>query len=77
MKILRVNDYNQKAYTKYVVNLNRAIEQKDGGIPYLSWYVVDKKTGYVVYDDNSSKWFSNKQKAIEYVDSLEEKETNK
>jgi hypothetical protein len=76
MRILPVKDYNEKAYTKYVVNLNRAIEQKDGGIPHISWYVVDKKTGYVVYDDNSSRWFSNKQKAIEYVDSLE-KETNK
>jgi hypothetical protein len=74
MRIYNIKDYNAKAFSKYIIALNKAVEDSHnnlGGIPAKSFYVFDKTTGYVVAGDNCAKWFSNKKKAEEYLIKVE------
>jgi hypothetical protein len=70
-KIYNLKDYNAKAYSRYVVELNQAIRSNSENIPAMSKYVFDKATGYVVIVNDSPKYFSNRIKAQEYLIKVE------
>jgi hypothetical protein len=78
-KIYTIKDYNAKAYSKYLVAVNKSVKDyynNLGGIPAKSHYMFDKTTGYVVVGDNSAKWFSNKERANEYLIKIKKEQTN-
>ena len=77
IKILTVKDYNNKGYTRYILDFNAYMNKKREFLPSLSTYLFDKKSGYIVTTDNGiNKYFSKKQMALDYVVSLEESNNN-
>ena len=69
-KIYTLKEYNAKAYSKYIVELNLAITNRLDH-PAMSKYVIDKSGGFMVIVDEKPKYFSSRIKANEYLIKVE------
>jgi hypothetical protein len=78
MQLLQVKEFNQMKHQKWLRDIETWKSEDRygiGGMPFRPMYVFqredtreDRKNGWVVIQDNSYRWFKNKQLAKQFIE---------